>query len=109
MFLPGLLLGLVSCWHRGILKTVISHPSIVLLPAFTNFTFTSSTTWCKRSPKEEGKEEEEEKGEKEEKAGGGEAGGRQSGGGGGVLQTFIVLGNYFPIPRTISIFIQISP
>ena len=73
MFLPGLLLGFVSCWHRGILKTVISHPSIVLLPAFTNFTFTSSTTWCKRSPKEEGKEEEEEKGEKKEKAGGGEA------------------------------------
>ena len=45
-----------------------------------------------------------------DEGGGGEAGGRQSGGGGGgVLQTFIVLGNYFPIPRTISIFIQISP
>ena len=67
MFLPGLLLGLVSCWHRGILKTVISHPSIVLLPTFTHFTFASSTKWCKRSPKEEGEEEEEE-GEKEERA-----------------------------------------
>ena len=44
-----------------------------------------------------------------DEGGEGEAGGRQSGGGGGVLQTFIVLGNYFPIPRTISIFIQISP
>ena len=42
-----------------------------------------------------------------DEGGGGEAGGRQ-GGGGGVLQTFIVLGNYFPISRTISIFIQIS-
>ena len=70
MFLPGLLLGLVSCWHRGILKTVISHPSIVLLPTFTHITFASSTTWCKRSPKEEGKEgDEEAEGEKQEKAG----------------------------------------
>ena len=68
MFLPGLLLGLVSCWHRGILKTVISHPSIVLLPTFTHFTFASSTKWCKGSSKEEEKEEEEE--EEGEKAGG---------------------------------------
>ena len=74
MFLPGLLLGLISCWHRGILKTFISHPSILLLPTFTHFTFASSTKWCKRSPKEEGKEggEEEEEGEKQDKAGGGE-------------------------------------
>merc|ERR1711934_953877 len=43
MFLPGLLVGLASCWHRGILKTLLAHPSILLLPAFTNFTFTSST------------------------------------------------------------------
>jgi hypothetical protein len=73
MFLPGLLLGVVSCWHRGILRTVISHPSIVLLPAFTNFTFASSTTLCKRSLKEEGKEEGEAEEDREEKTGGGEA------------------------------------
>lgn len=70
MFLPGLLLGLISCWHRGILKTFISHPSILLLPVFTHFTFTSSTKWCKRNSKEEGEEEDE---EEEEKTGGGEA------------------------------------
>ena len=68
MFLPGLLVGLASCWHRGILKTLLAHPSILLLPAFTNFTFASSTKWCKRSSKEV--DEEKEEGEHQE---GGEA------------------------------------
>ena len=67
MFLPGLLLGLASCWHRGILKTFLAHPSIILMPTFTHFTFASSTKWCKDSAKEEGAEGE---GEKEKKAGG---------------------------------------
>ena len=71
MLLPGLLLGLASCWHRGILKTFLAHPSILLMPVFTHFTFESSTKWCKGGSKEE--EEEVEEGEKEEKAGGGEA------------------------------------
>ena len=68
-FLPGFLLGLVSCWHRGILKTFIAHPSILLMPTFTHFAFVSSTKWCKRSHKEEGREEgeEEEEGERQEK------------------------------------------
>ena len=72
MFLPGLLLGLISCWHRGILKTFFAHPSILLMPVFTHFTFESSTKWCKGSSTiEEGKEndeekEEDEKGEKTE-------------------------------------------
>ena len=65
MFLPGFLLGLASCWHLGILKTFLAHPSILLLPAFTHFTFTSSTKWRKGRKvahfppplKEEGEEE----------------------------------------------------
>ena len=66
MLLPGLLLGLASCWHRGILKTFLAHPSILLMPAFTHFTFASSTKWCKdSSTTEEGKEEDEEKEEGE--------------------------------------------
>ena len=66
------MLGLVSCWHRGILKTIISHPSILLMPTFTHFTFTSSTKWYKGGSKEEGNEEGEKEGEgeKEDKAGG---------------------------------------
>ena len=67
MFLPGLLLGLATCWHRGILKSFLAHPSIILMPTFTHFTFASSTKWCKDSAKEEGAEGE---GEKEKKAGG---------------------------------------
>ena len=65
MFLPGLFLGLISSWHRGILKTIIKHPSIVLLPAFTHFTFASSSKLCQCSSKEEGKEEDEEEKEGE--------------------------------------------
>ena len=73
MFLPGFLLGLASCWHRGILKTIIAHPSIVLMPTFTHFTFASSTKWCNRSSKEEGQGEdanEGEEGERQENKGG---------------------------------------
>ena len=67
MFLPGFLLGLASCWHRGILKTFI-----VLMPTFTNFTFASNTKWCKRSSKKEGKEEDanEEESKQQENEGG---------------------------------------
>ena len=74
MILPGLLLGLASCWHRGILKTFLAHPSIILMPVFTHFTFASSSKWCKRSPtgKRRERDEEEEEGEKQEKAGGAE-------------------------------------
>ena len=57
MFLPGLLLGLISCWHRGILKTLLAHPSIILMPAFTHFTFVSSTKWCKRLTKKNKEEQ----------------------------------------------------
>ena len=90
MFLPGFLLGLASCWHRGILKTFLAHPSILLLPAFTHYTFASSTKWCKGSSKEKGKEEDEERGEKQKRAGGG-------GGGGEAEEPFIVFSPNFTI------------
>ena len=46
IFLPGFLVGLFSCWHRGILKTFLAHPSVLLLPVFTNFTFVSNSKVC---------------------------------------------------------------
>ena len=52
MFLPGLLLGIASCWHRGIVKTIIAHPSIIFMPAFTFFTF-SSRIKCNNSAEDE--------------------------------------------------------
>ena len=55
IFLPGLLLGILSCWHRGIFNTFLTHPSIILMPVFTHFTFVSSTKWCKGGRREEGK------------------------------------------------------
>ena len=55
--LPGLVLGIISCWHRGIFKSFLAHPSIILMPTFTFFTFASSTKWCK-SEEEETQEEE---------------------------------------------------
>ena len=74
IFLPGFIHGVVSCWHgnnnnANLLKTIIAHPSLVLMPTFTFFAFTSSTKWCKQSvgkeEKKEGeKEDEQEKGKK---------------------------------------------
>ena len=46
IFLPGFLVGLFSCWHCGILKTFLAHPSVLLLPVFTNFTFVSNSKVC---------------------------------------------------------------
>ena len=54
-FLPGLLLSLFSCWHRGILKTFLAQPSVFLLPVFSHFTFVS------RSNEENGKTEVEDR------------------------------------------------
>ena len=70
MFLPGLVLGIVSCWHRGIHKTFLTHPSIIFMPTFTHFTFASSTKWCKGIVKKERDDEGE---EKEEEGGKGES------------------------------------
>ena len=52
MFLPGLQLGIASCWHRDIVKTVKAHPSVVLMPDFTFFTF-SSRMKCHNSAEDE--------------------------------------------------------
>ena len=57
MFLPGLVLGIASCWHKDIFKTIVAHPSVVLMPAFTHFAFESSDKWC-RGKDEEGDQEE---------------------------------------------------
>ena len=32
MFLPGFFLGVFSCWHTDMLKTIVAHPSVVLMP-----------------------------------------------------------------------------
>ena len=42
LILPGLIIGLVSTWHRNLFKTFIKHPSILLLPMFSFFTFESN-------------------------------------------------------------------
>ena len=47
-FLPGFLISLFTCWHRGILKTFLAQPSIFLLPVFTHFTFVSNSKLCCR-------------------------------------------------------------
>lgn len=39
LFLPGLLLGIISRWHKDIFKTFVAHPSMVLMPAFTGYAF----------------------------------------------------------------------
>ena len=57
-FLPGLVLGIISCWHRGILKSFLAHPSIILMPTFTFFTFASSAKWFKGCKSEEKEQEE---------------------------------------------------
>jgi len=49
MFLPGLLLALVSlCHHKESFKTMVSHPSLLLMPVFTHFTFTTNNKCCTR-------------------------------------------------------------
>ena len=62
MFLPGFVLGIASCWHKNMLKTIVAHPSVVLMPAFTHFSFE-----CSRGRNEEGEGESE----NEEKSTGG--------------------------------------
>ena len=37
--LPGLLLGIISCWHKDLVRTIVAHPSVVLMPAFTGYAF----------------------------------------------------------------------
>ena len=63
MFLPGFILGIASCWHNknnnsNMLKTFVAHPSVVLMPTFTHFTFTSNEKLC-RGRREKGEQEKE--------------------------------------------------
>ena len=46
IFLPGLLIGLIACCHRGICRTFLAHPSVFLLPVFSHFTFVSNSKVC---------------------------------------------------------------
>ena len=57
VFLPGFLLSLFSCWHRGILKTFLAQPSIFLLPVFSHFTFVSNSKLCGGGGEERGEVE----------------------------------------------------
>ena len=60
LFLPGLLIGLYGSWHKGVLKTLVAHPSVFLLPVFSFFTFASNSKVCccrgERQTGETGKE-----------------------------------------------------
>jgi len=48
-FLPGLIIGVMSvCRNKNTFKTIAAHPSILLLPMFTYFTFfTNTKMFCK--------------------------------------------------------------
>ena len=39
---PGMINAVFFSWHRGIFKTFLTHPSLLLLPTFTCFTFKSN-------------------------------------------------------------------
>jgi hypothetical protein len=57
MFLPGLILALMSLFHNKdwikIIKSIISYPSLILFPVFTHYTFSANgKSFCCR--KEEG-------------------------------------------------------
>ena len=44
--LPGLVTGLIFIRHRALQKTFLNHPSLLLLPVFTYFTFESNVQCC---------------------------------------------------------------
>ena len=44
--LPGLVIGLMFIKHRAMLKTFLNHPSLLLLPVFTFFSFESNVQCC---------------------------------------------------------------
>jgi len=52
-FLPGLIIGLMSvCRNKKTIKTIAAHPSILLLPVFTYFTFSTNTKMCSKGEKD---------------------------------------------------------
>ena len=44
--LPGLITGIIFIWHRPLFNTFLKHPSLLLLPMFTFFTFKSNSEKC---------------------------------------------------------------
>jgi len=55
MFLPGLLVALLSlCHYKTSYKDILAHPSLLLLPVFSHFTF-SFRPLCCSSKKEQGR------------------------------------------------------
>ena len=50
VFLPGLVLALLClCHYRGSVRNILGHPSLLLLPIFSHFTFSvNSFCWGKR-------------------------------------------------------------
>ena len=54
--LPGLFAGLIFIRHSAMFKTFLNHPSLLLLPVFTFFSFASNTS-CSCSKKEESQKE----------------------------------------------------
>jgi len=51
-FLPGLIIGVMSvCRNKKTIKTIAAHPSILLLPVFTYFTFSTNTKMCSKGEK----------------------------------------------------------
>jgi hypothetical protein len=61
MFLPGLMLALMSLFHKKpwiqIIKSIISHPSLLLLPVFTHYTFSANGKSCCSRNEEEGQDD----------------------------------------------------
>ena len=52
--LPGLITGTMFTWHHSLLKTFLRHPSLLLLPMFSFFTFESSANkFCQRKDSDE--------------------------------------------------------
>ena len=52
IFLPGSLLALATTSHSSSLTSFLRHPSLLLLPTFTCFTFASNIKWCSKKEKE---------------------------------------------------------
>jgi len=56
LFLPGFLLSLLSlCHYKTSFKDIFSHPSLVLLPVFTHFTFSFRPMYCSSRQKDVGR------------------------------------------------------
>ena len=46
LFIPGLLVSLVSLCHYNCITIILSHPSLLLMPVFTHYTFSVNNKCC---------------------------------------------------------------